>query len=104
MKPSSVFVLLMAFVLNAVPTLSKNVTVSNKYRTRAIITRGLYLFYPIFTAVYIVEQLVLQPIYILNKEILQLLGLKSTVFNQVRFQIKIGIIMGCVQFIMIKGD
>ena len=94
----------MAFVLNAVPTLSKNVTVSNKYRTRAIITRGLYLFYPIFTAVYIVEQLVLQPIYILNKEILQLLGLKSTVFNQVRFQIKIGIIMGCVQFIMIKGD
>ena len=32
----------------------------NIYRTRAIITRGLYIFYPIFTAVYIVERFVMQ--------------------------------------------
>ena len=81
MKPSSVFVLSMAFVLNVVPTLSQNVTVSNKYHTCAIITRGLYIFTPFFTAVYIVEQLVLQTIYVLNKEILQFLGLKSVVYN-----------------------
>ena len=31
-----------------------------KYRTRAIITRGLYFFYPIFTAVYIRERFILQ--------------------------------------------
>ena len=30
------------------------------YRTHAIITRGLYLFYLIFTAVYVVERLILQ--------------------------------------------
>jgi hypothetical protein len=32
-------------------------------------TGGLYIFYPISTAVYIVERLVLQTIYVLNKEI-----------------------------------
>ena len=37
-----------------------------KYRTRAIITRGLYFFYTIFTAVYIVERLLLQTAYVLN--------------------------------------
>ena len=52
-----------------------------KYRTHAIITRGLYIFTPYFTAVYIVERLVLQTIYVLNKEIHQFLGLKSTVYN-----------------------
>ena len=36
-------------------------------------------FYPNFFAVYIVERLVLQTIYVLNKEILQFLGQKSTV-------------------------
>ena len=41
------------------------------YRTRVIITRGSYIFYPIFTAVYIVERLVLQTIYVVSKEILQ---------------------------------
>jgi hypothetical protein len=61
------------------------------YRMRAIITRGLYIFTPFFTAVYIVEQLVLQTILYLNKEILQLLGLKSAVCNQERVQIKIGL-------------
>jgi hypothetical protein len=56
------------------------------YRTRAIIIRDLYIFYPFFTAVYIVEWLeewsVLQTIYVLNKEILQFLGLKSAVYNR----------------------
>ena len=32
------------------------------YRTRAIITRGLYIFYPIFSAVYNQERLILQTI------------------------------------------
>jgi hypothetical protein len=41
-----------------------------------------------FTAVYIVERLVLQTIYVLNREILQFLGLKTAVYNQERFQIK----------------
>ena len=41
------------------------------YCTRAIITRGLYIFTPFFTAVYIVERLVLRTIYVLNKKILQ---------------------------------
>ena len=36
---------------------------------------------PFFTAVYIVERLVLQTIYVLNKKILSLLGLKSVVYN-----------------------
>ena len=53
-----------------------------KYRTRAIITCALYIFTLLFTAVYIVEQLVLQTIYVLNKEILQFLGLKFAVYNQ----------------------
>ena len=40
------------------------------YRKRAIISRGLYVFHLIFTAVYIVEWLVLQTIHVLNKKIL----------------------------------
>ena len=32
------------------------------YRTRAIITRGLHIFYPIFSAVYNQERLILQTI------------------------------------------
>ena len=51
------------------------------YRTRTIKTRGLYIFTPFFTAVYIVERLVLQTIYVLDKEILQFLGLKFVVYN-----------------------
>ena len=42
------------------------------------------IFTPIFTAVYIVEGLVLQTIYVLNKEILQYLDLKFAVYNQDR--------------------
>ena len=36
------------------------------YRTRAIITRSLYFFTPFFTAVFIVERLLLQTAYVLN--------------------------------------
>jgi hypothetical protein len=48
-------------------------------------------FTPFFTEVYIVEQLVLQTIYVLNKEILKFLGLKSAISNRERFQIKSGL-------------
>ena len=51
------------------------------YRSRAILSRGLYTFYPIFTAVHIVERLVLHTIYVLIVEILQCLSLKSAVYN-----------------------
>ena len=41
----------------------------SNYRTRAIITRGLYIFYSIYiSAVYIVERLILQKIYVLEGE------------------------------------
>ena len=58
------------------------------YRTSAITTQGLYIFYTIFTMIYIVECLVLRTIYVLNKEILKFLDLKSRVYNRERFQIK----------------
>ena len=61
------------------------------YRTRAIINRG-FLFLPHFSLqFYIVEWLVLQTIYVLNKKILQFLGLKSKVNHCQRFQIKNGL-------------
>jgi hypothetical protein len=41
------------------------------YRTRHIITRGLYIFAPFFTAVYNQERLILKTIYVVNNEILQ---------------------------------
>ena len=54
--------------------------------------RGACIFFtPFFTGVYIVERLVLQTIYVLNKEIFQFLGLKSSVNNRERFQIKSGL-------------
>ena len=46
---------------------------------------------PFFTAVYIVEWLILQTIYVINKEIHQFLGLKSAVYNQERFRIRSGL-------------
>ena len=46
-------------------------------------------FTPFFTAVYIVERLVLHTVYVLNKKILQLLSLKFAVYN-LRFIIKSG--------------
>ena len=51
------------------------------------ISRGLYTFTPFFTVAYFVERLVLQKIYVRKMEILQILGLKSAVFIQERFQI-----------------
>ena len=48
---------------------------------RAIITRGLYIFYPIFSAVYNQERLILQTIEG-HKE--GKLGLKSGIYNQER--------------------
>ena len=51
------------------------------YHICAIITRCLYIFTLFFTVVYTVEQLVLQTIHVVNKEILQSLGLKSAVYN-----------------------
>ena len=59
----------------------------------AIISHGLYSFYP---AVYIVEQLVLQTICVINKKILQFLGITSVVYNQQR------VIMGRVQYWALK--
>ena len=53
----------------------------NAYRTRAIISRGLYIFTPFFTAVYFVERLLLQSIFVQNKKILQFLSLKYAVYN-----------------------
>ena len=46
------------------------------------------VFTPYFTVVYIVEQLVSNTIYLLSKEILQFLGMKSAVYNHKGFQIK----------------
>ena len=45
----------------------------------------MYIFSPFFTAVYIVERLVLQTIYVVNKEILQFLSLRSAVYNLDKF-------------------
>ena len=44
---------------------------ANDYHTRAIISRGLYIFTSFFIAVYNQERSKLQTIYALNKEILQ---------------------------------
>ena len=41
------------------------------YRTRAIISRGLYIITTFFTAVYNQERLILETIYVVNREILQ---------------------------------
>ena len=49
------------------------------------------LFTPYFTTVYIVVQLVLQTIYVLNKEIFQFFSLKSVAYNHERFQINSGL-------------
>ena len=57
------------------------------YPTRTIISCGLYIFTPFFTAVYIYIQFT----YVVKKEILQFLGLKSTVYNWEWFQVKSGL-------------
>ena len=43
----------------------------NIYRSRAIISRGLYIFTLFFTAFYNQELLLLETIYVVNKEILK---------------------------------
>ena len=42
-------------------------------------TPGFYIFYPTFHVYIVVEQLVLQTIYVLKKEILKFLGIKSAI-------------------------
>ena len=58
------------------------------YCTRAIITCDWYIFYPIFHCGLYCKEVSVTDIYLLNKEILQFLGLKSTVYNWDQFQIK----------------
>ena len=58
------------------------------YCTRAIITCDWYIFYPIFHCGLYCKEVSVTDIYLLNKEILQFLGLKSTVYNWEQFQIK----------------
>ena len=52
-----------------------------KYRTRAIISRGLYLF---FTQFSLWLRLILQAIYVLKMEILHFLSLKSAAYKRER--------------------
>ena len=66
-------------ILPPPPILGRRHLCWNVYCTRAIITRGLYIFTPFFIAVYIVERLV--TVTDINKEILRFLGLKSAVSN-----------------------
>ena len=52
-----------------------------EYRTSTIISRGLYNFYPIIHFGLYSKRLILQTIYVLNKEILLK---KSAIYNQER--------------------
>ena len=52
------------------------------YLTRVIMKRGLYNFYRIFHCGLYCRAVSITVIYVLKKEILQFLGLKSAVFNQ----------------------
>jgi hypothetical protein len=61
------------------------------YHTRPILTHGLYIFYPVFHCGLYCRAVMLQTIYVLSKEILQFLGLKSAVYIRERFQIKSGL-------------
>ena len=58
------------------------------YRTRAIISRGLYFF---FTQFSLWLRLMLQTSYVLKTEILQFLSLKSAAYKQERLQIESGL-------------
>ena len=67
---------------------AQNIQPFSLYRTSAIISRGLYIFYPIFLAVYIQKRLIFQTVYALKS------GNSSkipAVYNQERFQIKSGL-------------
>ena len=65
--------------------LTGTVTHARHYNPRLV------FFYLIFTAVYIVERLVLQTIYVLKQGNSSILGLKSAVYNREWFQIKSGL-------------
>ena len=54
--------------MSYIPSESQNFALFLRHMKKNIISRG---FTPFFTAVYIVERLVLQTIYVLNKDILQ---------------------------------
>ena len=69
--PRSVFILAL---YNRVP---KNIRISKKVATSFFLKR--LTTTPLFSAVYIVERLILQTIYVLNKEILQFWGLQKRV-------------------------
>ena len=59
--------------------------------THAIISRGLYIFNPIFHCDLYCRAANIQGTYELNKGILQFLSLKSAVYKQEGFQIKSGL-------------
>ena len=59
-----------------------------EYRTRAIISRGLYFF---FTQFSLWLRLILQTIYVLKVEILHFLSSKSAAYKQEQLQIKSGL-------------
>ena len=61
------------------------------YKRHYISASACIPFTPFFTAVYIVEPLVLQKMCVLKKEILQYLGLYTAAYNRERLQIKSGI-------------
>ena len=69
----------LARYLNYPPSILYSISSTSHYNPRLT---------PFFTAVYIIEQIVLQTIYVVYKEILQFLDLKSEVYNQEQFQIK----------------
>ena len=54
---------------------------SKVYRTRTIISHGLYIFYPIFHCGLYCRAVNIKDNYVLNKVILQFLSLQSTVYN-----------------------
>ena len=58
------------------------------YRTRAIISRGLYFFFTHFS---LRLRLILQTIYVLKTEILHFLSLKSAAYKRERLQIESGL-------------
>ena len=69
-------------------TFSSACIICFNYRTRAIITRGLYIFYPTFI---LKCGLYYRPLYGLKTEILHFLSLKSAVSIWERFLIKSGL-------------
>ena len=57
---------------------------------KQFIVPGLYILPSFFTAVYIVERLILQTIFVIQKEILQFLALYPRIYNQERLKSRVG--------------